>query len=314
MRAGARDGMGRGGAGTASARFQAGCWGLMLPTLGLLAVFTFTPILWAFNNSLYQYEVGDEANARFVGLGNYFEYLLRDPTGLKSLGNMLLLTAFAVAVRLVVPLGVAKLIISLPSERARHAYRILFLAPIVVPGVAVHLIWLTLVYGELGLINQLLDAGGLGAHQSAFLTDPDKALWCVAFIGFPFVGGFEVLIYYAGLANIPESVNDSARIDGATGLRKFFMIDVPMVLSQIRLIVALTVIAGVQAFESILIVTKGGPGFETMVPGLWMYYNAFSFQRMGYACAIGVMLFLIIAGLTALNLKYLRSTEEVAAS
>jgi len=73
----------------------------------------------------------------------------------------------------------------------------------------------------------------------------------------------------------------------------------------------LTVIAGVQGFEHIFILTEGGPGFKSMVPGLWMYYNAFSFQRMGYACAIGVVLFAVILSLTILNVKYLKTSESL---
>jgi raffinose/stachyose/melibiose transport system permease protein len=285
-----------------------GCYALLLPTLGLLGVFTFVPMLWAFTTSLFEYEVGGDA--QWVGLANYAEFFTDDPTFLISFRNMFFLTAFAVGVRLVVPLVVAKLIISLPSERARHVYRIAFLAPIVVPLVAVQLIWRGLIYSQEGLLNQVLGLTGLESLQHGWLSEPGTALFAIACIGFPFVGGFEVLIYYAGLAAIPESVNDSARMDGATGVKKFLAIDVPMVLSQIRLIVALTVIAGIQGFELILILTRGQPGFNTMVPGLWMYFNAFSFQRMGYACAIGVILFIVIAILTTLNLKYLRGTEE----
>src|SRR3982750_1565483 len=96
-------------------------------------------------------------------------------------------------------------------------------------------------------------------------------LWAVAFIGFPFAGGINILIYYAGLSSIPESVHEAAVLDGATGLRKFFTIDVPLVLSQIKLLMILTIIGGVQSFEGMFVLTKGGPGFRSMVPGLWMY-------------------------------------------
>ena len=84
-----------------------------------------------------------------------------------------------------------------------------------------------------------------------------------------------------------------------------------MVLSQLKLILILTLIGGIQGFENIFILTRGGPGFETTVPGLWMYFNAFSFQRMGYACAIGVLLFAVIFGLTLINMKYFKSSEEI---
>lgn len=299
--------MALGSAGTRTWRHTVGCWSLVLPTLALLGVFTFIPVLWAFTRSLYDYQLG--GRSAFVGLANYFEYF-SDPTFAKSFGNMFFLTGFQLIARLTVPLFVAKLIISLRTERWRHFYRIMFLVPIVVPQVAMVMIWRGVVYSQAGVLNSTLGLLGLEGLQRGWLDNPHTSLWAIAFIGFPFVGGFEVLIYYAGLASIPESVNDSARIDGATGLRKFLVIDVPMVLSQIRLIVALTLITGIQAFEHIYILTKGGPGFETMVPGLWMYFNAFSYQRMGYACAIGVVLFSIIAVLTALNLKYLRSRDE----
>ncbi len=303
--------MALGSAGSRSGAFQLNCWLLILPTLALLALFLFVPMIWAIATSLYRYEVG--GHSAWVGLGNYVEYARRDPTFLISLRNMLLLTIFAVAMRMTIPLIVAKLIISLESERWRHAYRIIFLTPIVVPAVAVQLIWQYLIYSEAGMVNETLELLGLATWGRGWLADPHTALWAVAFIGFPFVGGFEVLIYYAGLASIPESVTDSATLDGATGLRRFLSIDIPMVLSQLRLIVTLTIITGIQAFEGIYIITKGGPGFETLVPGLWMYFNAFKFQRMGYGCAIGVMLFVLIAGLTALNLRYFKSAEEVQA-
>ncbi len=288
-----------------------GCYALLAPTFLMLAVFCFVPFVWAFTTSFYDYEIGGES--AFVGLANYGEYL-RDPTFLSSFTNLLFLTLFSVFVNVVFPFGVAKLIFSLSSERARYAYRIIFLVPIVVPGVAVLMIWGGLIYGDNGLVNEVLRLVGLDAWTRGWLSGPDTVLWAVACIGFPFAGGINILIYYAGLASIPESVHEAAQLDGAGGLRKFFAIDVPLVLSQIKLLVILTVIGVIQGFQGMFILTRGGPGFASMVPGLWMYFNAFSFQRMGYACAIGVVLFLIILVLTVLNLKYFRSAEDVQAA
>jgi raffinose/stachyose/melibiose transport system permease protein len=168
-----------------------------------------------------------------------------------------------------------------------------------------------MIYSEQGLLNEFLRVIGQEDLARGWLSNPATVLWAVAFVGFPFAGGINILIYYAGLTSIPDSVHEAAHLDGATGLRKFFTIDIPMVLSQIKLLVMLTIIAGVQGFEGLLILTRGGPGFESMVPGLWMYFNAFSFQRMGYACAIGVILFLLILTLTILNLKFFRTTEQL---
>ncbi len=286
----------------------AGLYALLAPTFILLAIFSLVPFVIAIATSFYDYEVGGERT--FVGLANYAEYL-GDYTFLKSFGNMLLLTGFQVVAVMVVPLLVAKLILSLSSERASYVYRVLFLFPIVVPNVALYLIWRGVIYNEDGLVNTMLELIGLSHLARGWFSDPDAALWAIAFIGFPFAGGINILIYYAGLTAIPDSVHEAAALDGATGVRKFMLIDVPLVMSQVKLLVMLTIIGGIQSFEGIYILTIGGPGFQTMVPGLWMYQNAFMFQRMGYACAIGVILFLLILGLTILNLRYFRTSEQL---
>lgn len=286
-----------------------GCYGIILPGIVMLLTFVYLPVVWAFSKSLYEFEVGGEPT--FVGLRNYVEYFTKDLTCGPSMLTMFTLTAFAVCVRLTLPLIVAKLIHSLPKERWRYVYRIVFLTPIVVPGVAVQLIWAGMIYGDAGLLNEALRAVGLSDWATGWLSNPNTALVAVMFVGFPFIGGFEVLIYYAGLSAIPTSVNEAASIEGCAGVSKFLRIDVPLVLSQLKLILILTIIGGLQGFQNLYILTQGGPGFKTTVPGLWMYFNAWQFQRMGYACAIGVILFLMIMTLTLLNIKYFRSAEDV---
>jgi raffinose/stachyose/melibiose transport system permease protein len=283
-------------------------YALLLPTFILLSIFSFVPFVLAFATSFTRYEVGE--SPEFIGLANYRDYF-SDPTLFISFSNMVFFTGFAVLMTMVVPLTVAKLIFSLSSQRASYVYRVLFLVPIVVPGVAIQMIWKTMIYGDSGLLNSFLAAIGHSDWTRGWLSNPRTVLPAVAAIGFPFAGGIQILIYYAGLTAIPESVHEAAVLDGASGVRKFLSVDVPLVLSQVKLLVILTIIAGVQSFEGLFILTRGGPGFRSMVPGLWMYYNAFSFQRMGYACAIGVVMFVLILGLTALNLRYFRSAEEI---
>jgi raffinose/stachyose/melibiose transport system permease protein len=285
-------------------------YAMLTPTFALLATFSLIPFVWAFLTSFYEYEVGGES--RFVGMSNYAEYL-QDPTLAGSFANLLFLTLFGVVIVMTAPLAIAKLIFSLKSERARSLYRVLFLIPIVVPGVASLMIWQNMIYGDSGFVNELLRLVGRDDLTRGWLSDPRTVLWAVIFIGFPFAGGINILIYYAGLVGIPMSVHEAAELDGARGFRKFLRIDVPLVASQVKLLTILTVIGTVQGFEGMFILTKGGPGFRTMVPGLWMYMNAFSFQRMGYACAIGVILFLLILGLTILNMRYFRSSEDLRA-
>ena len=283
-------------------------YALLAPTFLLLACFSLVPFVIAITTSFFDYEVG--GTATFIGLANYREYV-HDYTFAESFGNMIFLCTFSVVAVMIVPLVVAKLIFSLSSERASYIYRILFLFPIVVPHVAVFLIWRSLIYSDDGAVNNFLNGIGLGHLARGWFSDPDTVIWAIACVGFPFAGGINILIYYAGLTSIPDSVHEAALLDGATGVRKFLLIDVPLVMSQIKLLVMLTIIGGIQAFEGVYVLTAGGIGFKSMVPGLWMYYNAFLFQRMGYACAIGVILFLLILTLTILNLRYFRSSEQM---
>ena len=285
-----------------------GCYGLLLPTFVLLSIFSVIPFAWAFSTSFFDYEIGGASN--YVGFQNYVDYF-SDPTFWPSFSNMLFLTAFALSVNLSFPLIIAKLIFSLSSERSRYLYRIVFLIPMLIPNVAIVMIWRGMIYSDWGLINEILRLLNLEEWTQGWLSNPRTVLWCIAFIGFPFANGINILIYYAGFSGIPLDVHEASYLDGAVGLRKFLLVDIPLVLSQIRLLLILTIIAGVQGFENIFILTRGGPGFRTMVPGLWMYFNAFSFQKMGYACSIGVILFLIILILTFINLKYFKSTEDL---
>lgn len=117
-----------------------------------------------------------------------------------------------------------------------------------------------------------------------------------------------MLIYYAGLQAIPESIMDASRIDGATTLRRIFRIDIPLITGQLKLIFILNVIGGMQEFAWIFIMTNGGPGYATTVPALYMYDQAFSSGQFGYGSAIGLVLFVVIFALTLINYRFVRSS------
>ena len=112
-------------------------------------------------------------------------------------------------------------------------------------------------------------------------------------IGFPWVDGFALLIFTAGLQSIPREILDAAAVDGAGPLERFRRIELPLVVGQIKLILVLNMIWTIQNFTSVLILTGGGPGTSTMVPGMVLYQASFQNERMGYACAIGMAMFLV---------------------
>ncbi len=280
------------------------CYVYLAPTILLLLVFNYTPAVQAFRMSLYDWNMGLEPH--FIGLGNFKE-LWHDDILWKSLHNLLRLAVFSIAVFTIMPFCAAELIFSLRSERASHYCRAGFVIPMVVNAVVVWRIW-RYIYGDIGPITELMKAWGYGHLTRGWLSDPETALWAVMFVGFPFVNGFFLLILYSGLANISNSVLESARIDGASGLRMLRTMHIPLIRPQIKVVAVLATIAAIQGFEQVYILTKnGGPGYETMLPGLYMYFNAFDFNRMGYACAIGVILFAILITLTVLYTRILRT-------
>lgn len=248
--------------------------------------------------------------SRFVGLRN-FEKMLGDYLLLKSGINMLILLAGNVAKSILFPLLIAVAISRILSPRLRYGFQTLFLFPVVVPGMVGILLWKGFIYdANLGLLNHGLDAVGLGAWQHSWLGEHGTALGALIFTGFPWVGGVGFLIFLAGLLAIPQSVIESTQIDGAGSLRRFASVELPLLMGQLKLVVVLTFIGTVQEFGSILVMTQGGPGAATHVPALHMYYMAFRFSQYGYGAAIGVVLFLVIFGLTVVNLKLIRSNVE----
>ena len=116
-----------------------------------------------------------------------------------------------------------------------------------------------------------------------------------------------MLIYMSGLMNIPNEVIESSLLDGCSTLRRIISIDLPTIMGQVRYFLIMGIIGALQDYSLQLMLTDGGPGYTTMVPGYYMYIEAFTANRMGYACAIGTSLFLMVFVMTAVTYKYVKS-------
>ncbi len=276
---------------------------LLAPTFILLILFNYYPAFNAIYQSTFKVDYG--LSGTFIGLDN-FRALLQDQEFLDTIPRIIKLTIFGVVTSITVPVVVAEWIFRLRSKRSQYFYRILMLWPAIVPSVVGVLIWQFIYQPDDGLLNNALRGVGLGNLAQSWLGNPDIALYAVMGSGFPFVGGFSVLVYLAGLQSISLEVFDSASIDGAHGLRRFFAIDLPLIAGQIKLNLVLSIIGNVQNFAGILILTNGGPVNSTEVPALYMYNEAFQYGKVGYASAIGVMIFVAILLLTFVSLRYRR--------
>lgn len=288
----------------------------VLPAFAFAAVFLVYPAVSAVVHAFTDW---DGANGRWIGLSN-FQQMLNDPDMGRAFTNLLIITAISLLIELTIPLAAAKMILSLRAGSLQHLFRAIFLIPLVVPQLVIYLLW-QFVYDpdpQVGLLNALLTNLHLLAQPQAWLGDNHIALYAIIATGagivasFPFVDGFGLLIYTAGLQAIPHEVLESAALDGAGAWMRFWRIELPLILGQLRLMSILTIIASVQQYTAVLILTNGGPGNATNVPGFTMFNNAFNFGHLGYACAIGTVLFLIVLALTAINLRYVRPSGDYA--
>jgi len=165
-------------------------------------------------------------------------------------------------------------------------------------------VWAYLLQPSTGLVDQIL--GGLGLPRFSWFADPHLALVSILLIGFPWIANLGFLIFLGGLQNLPKDVLDAARLDGVSAVRRVFAVDIPLLMPQFRIVVILSGIFAVQNFVPILLLTNGGPGTATMVPGLDMYQSAFQNDQYGYGMAIGTLLFVAMLIFTLAVMRALR--------
>jgi ABC-type sugar transport system permease subunit len=276
------------------------------PLLVGLGIFCYFPPVSGIWHSLFDWDV--TYISKFIGLGNFKE-LFSDRHFLESIPTMLKIMLPKLAIGIIVPLIVAEIIFGIKSTGARYAYRVAVLLPIVAPGVVGMLIWKFLFDPQNGPITALARLFGfLGKTEMvAWLNDPATVIPSIIFIGFPWVGGTSVLIYMSGLMNISTEIIESSRLDGASVLLRIIKIDIPMLLGQIKYFLIFGIIGGLQDYGVQLILTKGGPGYATFVRGYYMYLQAFTIGRMGYASSVGAALFAVILALTIINYRFFKT-------
>lgn len=279
---------------------------LVAPTFGLLLIFSYYPTISALLYSFTKFSLS--APVEFVGLANFRE-MLHDPYVWVGVENMLIFLGTGLVKTLTVPLLVAELVFWLSSKRLRQILRTCFVVPAVVPGLVVILLWKMIYNPSIGLLNKTLDAAGLSNLTHAWLAEEGLAIWSIVFAGFPWVNVFAFLILLGGLIHINRDIYEAAAIDGISIWGRFWRIDVPLIMAQIKLLVVFVFIGSVQDFTSVLVFTGGGPGQSTYVPALQMFYQTAEGANLGYAAAIGVMLFALVLGATLLNMKLIRTQE-----
>lgn len=279
-------------------------YALLSPIFVLLIVFVYYPPVLGLYRSFFDWRLGQEP--AFVGLQNFQTYFSLPETG-REIKNVGILLAFSLLTQVLMPFVMAEFIFAVRSKSLKELYRLVVVIPTLVPGVVYVLLWRHIYDPNLGPLNALLDSVGLHALTHNWLGDADTALLAIVGVGFPWVAGVGTLIFLGGLANISDSIIDACLLDGCQGLRRVRLIDIPLVLPQIRLLTVLASIAALTTFEGILVMTKGGPGYATSVPGLRMFERAFTTGQFGLASSIGLLLFIFALTMTYVVNRLTRS-------
>lgn len=296
----------------------------IVPTVVLVGTFAYVPATSGLVHSLYTWN-GAEIQ-EFIGLQNYMD-LLADTRFWTSFRTALLL-GLANVCKMLPAMAVAVCIHRCRAEWSQYLYRVLFVIPMVIPGVVIVLLWKFFFEPTTGILNTTLRAtglldllcwidrlAGLGVFRPtvnpAWLGDPSLAFASLVLWGFPWVGSFAVLTYLASLGAIGSDVYDAADMDGANAWHKFAHIELPLMLSMVRINLVFVILATLQDAGLVLLLfgDSGGPGGVVQVPAVFMFREAFSMQHMGYACAIGVVLTLIVFGLSKINEWLVRITK-----
>ncbi|MBF8376309.1 sugar ABC transporter permease [Alicyclobacillus mali] len=269
----------------------------IFPSFVGVLVFLLVPALAVLIVSLFNWNM--LSPPRFVGIHNYLD-IFHDPIALHSM----LTTVYYVILNIPVQTVLAILLALLMNRRlpGMGVFRAFFVLPWLAMPVAISVIWNLIFDPTNGVLNGLLAAVGLQPQQ--WLSSPVEALPCVAAVNVWQWTGYNMLFFLAGLQSIPSHLYEAANIDGAGRFRKFFSITLPLLRPTLLFVLITSVIGSFQVFDTVYVMTQGGPGTATNVYNYYIFQQGFQFFHMGYAAALSVILFVVILLVTLIQFRF----------
>ena len=265
----------------------------LAPAMIAIGVFFFIPVIAAFILSFTDFDIYSLGNlhyARFVGLKNYLR-LFDDPVFWKALKNTLYFLVIGGPLSIAVSLAAA-LLLNSKLVRFKTFFRLAYFAPVVTTLVAVSVVWRFVYHPRFGLLNYALSLIGIGNID--WLGDPNWAMPAIILMAVWKNFGYNMIIFIAGLQNIPGELYEAASIDGASWWQQFKAITIPMLAPTTLFISVITMIGYFQLFAEPYVMTQGGPLNNTLSIVLYMYQQGFRWWNMGYSAALAFVLFAFI--------------------
>jgi multiple sugar transport system permease protein len=270
-------------------------WPFVVPAAVVVVAVIVFPWVFTLWMSLQEWKLG--SGRSFVGMANY-QRLLTDERFHSSVIRTLYFTALAVVIPVV--LGVAAALIFNRKFPLRGLARTIFILPMMATPVAVALVWTMMFHPQLGVLNWILSQ--VGIPPSMWVYDARTVIPTLVMVEVWHWTPLVMLLVLGGLASLPVDPYEAAKIDGATGWQAFRYITLPLLAPFIMVAVVIRTIDALKAFDTIYVITQGGPGTASETINIFLYLNAFAYYNMGYASAVVVVFFALIIGLALLLL------------
>ena len=272
----------------------------LLPFLLFFVLFVVVPMISCVYAGFFEAVLGT-SEKKFVGFGNYVK-MFQDPEFINALWNTIIIVVVSVPVTCAFSLWVASIISKL-HVAATSAFRCIFYLPVVTGSVAVTMVWKWIYDYYNGVLNYIGTETGLLEKNINWLGDPKFALACIIVILLTTSVGQPIVLYVSALDNVDKSLVEAAEVDGATNNQAFWKIKWPQMMPTTLYILVITTINSFQCFALIQLLTSGGPNNSTMTIMYYIYHSAFKLYKYGYGNAMGVILAIIIAILSAAQFK-----------
>ncbi|MFB1098712.1 MULTISPECIES: carbohydrate ABC transporter permease [Bacillaceae] len=276
----------------------------ILPAFLLISIFIFIPLLLSGYYGLMDWD-GIGA-MKYIGMENYFN-AIQDGLFWSSAFHSFMLALFS-TLSLIVYLAISLILAS--KIKGSNLLRKIYLIPMLLSSVAIAQLWIKVFNPSNGILNSILASFGVD-NPPAWLAEPAVVLYAIFIPILWQYAGFYILIYYAALKNIPESIIEAARIDGATPFQIAYKIKLPLIMGVVKVTIVLAVVGSLKYFDLIYVMTGGGPNGASEVMASYMYKLAFSSNDFGYGSAIGFLLLIITLIVTLIVRKVTDSKEEL---
>jgi raffinose/stachyose/melibiose transport system permease protein len=263
-------------------------WVFLAPALVIYSVVVVYPMLYSTYLSLFRWD-GVAPKKIFVGFQNYVTLLTHNEVFWVALKNNAIWLVAALLVPTSIGLGLALVLNS--RFRGSHIFRSIFYFPAVLSLAVVGLIWTWIYHPDLGLANQFLNAVGLKILKRNWLSDPQIAIYPVILAATWNAVGLPMLLFLAGLQTIPPEMHEAAKVEGAGPIRRFLYVTFPLLRETTLIVLAITSINALKAYDIIYAMTNGGPANRTQLLSTWMYFLTYNYNEVGLGTAIAVVLF-----------------------